>query len=460
MTAELVAELRRGGPDRARVLLAGDLVLTRAELWRAVDERRADLRAAGVRAGRPVAVQVPPSVDFLATVLAALELDARPLLLHHHTTAAERASHLAGFGPVPSAAAAPGPAAFVPAVPVTVRPGGGAGPRAGDGAGDEAGDEPGVVQFTSGSTGRPKAVLRTTASLRAELDALAGSPWLAAGSETVLVLNSLVHSFGLIGGVLHGLRTGATLSFATGLLPREIGETLRRHRPTSITGVPAHADLLATLPAGALAGVGCCVSGGQLVVPAAHTAFTSKHGLGLGQAYGLTELGLVAADWAGGLAPAMGPVCAHQEVRIEAGEVLVRCPRDPYLGDHPADRWRAGWFATHDAGRLDGGVLSVTGRLDSLVAIGGLKVDLTEVEHAILSCSGVSAAVVLLDSGAVRAFVESATTSPAAVRDHCTRLSSPHKRPRLIDVRERLPRTAAGKLVRDLDRLRHPEVVR
>lgn len=452
MTADLVAELRRGGPDRAPALLAGDLVLTRAELWRAVDERRANLRAAGVSAGTPVAVQVPPSVDYLATVLAALELDARPLLLHHQTTAAERAAYLAGFGPVPSVAAAPGPAAFVPAVPVTVRPGGGAGPR--------IGDEPGVVQFTSGSTGRPKAALRTTASLRAELDALAGSPWLAAGSETVLVLNSLVHSFGLIGGVLHGLRTGATLSFATGLLPRELAETLRRHRPTSITGVPAHADLLATLPAGALAGVGCCVSGGQLVVPAAHAAFTRRHGLGLGQAYGLTELGLVAADWAGGLAPAMGPVCAHQEVRIEAGEVLVRCPRDPYLGDHPAGRWRDGCFATQDAGRLDGGVLYVTGRLDSLVSVSGLKVDLTEVEHTILSCPGVSAAVVLLDSGALRAFVESATTSPAAVRDHCTRLSSPHKRPRLIDVRERLPRTAAGKLVRDLDQLRLPEAVR
>lgn len=443
MTAGLLDQLWGGAPAGAPAVRLGAELRTRGDLRAAVDATAVRLRAAGVGAGDTVAVQVVPGLDYLTVVLAVLGLDACPLLLHHRTPEAERAACLAPFR-IAADVRTVGTGRitrFEAAVETSVVPV--ADP-------DHDGSGPAVVQFTSGSTGRPKAVLRTEDSICAELAAVTAHHGWVGDGDVVLVLNSLVHSFGLFGAVLHALRVGAVLSFAPTTLPRDLAATIAAHRPVAVTGVPAHFALLTALPAGSLDGVRCCVSGGQLIAPAAHRAFVDRHGVPLGQAYGLTEIGLVAADFTGELAPAVGRISAHHDVRISGGEVLVRCPAPPA---HPHtdedDRWRDGWFATRDRGRLDEGVLTVDGRLDSLVAVGGLKVDLSEVEHVLLDCPGVTAAVVLFHDGTVRAVVESAAVTAGRVREHCAERLSPHKHPRLVDVVAHLPRTTGGKLVRD-----------
>ncbi|HST49299.1 class I adenylate-forming enzyme family protein [Jatrophihabitans sp.] len=441
-TTSFVAGLLAGA-DRAPAVLTADVTVSRAELRAEVAGHRDRLRECGVRPGDTVALQVAPSVSYLALVLATLALDARALLLHAGLTDAEYAQVLDRLRPA-VAVRAPERSAiarFVPVRPLdwAVLPA-------------PAAAEPGaaVIQLSSGSTGTPKVIRRTESSIRAELAAIGELPdWVPAGGR-LLTLNSLVHSFGLIGAVLHCLRVGAAVLLPDSAQPRELARAVAAGRPQAITGVPAHFELLTALPAGTLAGVRTCVSGGQLIRPTAHQAFVARHGCPLGQAYGMTEVGLIAADFGGGLAPAMGPPLPSLEVRIVAGEVAVRLAESPYLaGD--AGRWRDGWLYTGDRGELHDGVLEIGGRTDSMLAVGGLKVDLVEVEEVLAAHPRVRAAVVVGTRESIEAFVEADSAGAAELHDWCRQRLSGHKRPRRIVVTGELPRTSNGKLVRAAD---------
>jgi acyl-coenzyme A synthetase/AMP-(fatty) acid ligase len=95
------------------------------------------------------------------------------------------------------------------------------------------------------------------------------------------------------------------------------------------------------------------------------------------------------------------------------------------------------------------GLVRVLGRRDSQVSVGGLKVDLTEVEHMLAALPEVTGAVVVQDH-AIEAYLvlaEGAEVS-AVEREITTRLAA-YKRPRRLHLVEQLPRTATGKLVRD-----------
>jgi acyl-coenzyme A synthetase/AMP-(fatty) acid ligase len=128
----------------------------------------------------------------------------------------------------------------------------------------------------------------------------------------------------------------------------------------------------------------------------------------------------------------------------------------PYVGLTDPTRWVDGWLHTKDAGRVDPdtGHLTVLGRLDSQVSVGGLKVDLTEVEQALVGMAEVVEAVVVFDR-AIEAYVVLAdTVDSARLNDVIASRLAGYKRPRAVHVRDRLPRTATGKLVRDVRALR------
>jgi 3-hydroxy-4-methylanthranilate adenylyltransferase len=96
----------------------------------------------------------------------------------------------------------------------------------------------------------------------------------------------------------------------------------------------------------------------------------------------------------------------------------------------------------------------VLGRRDSQVSVGGLKVDLTEVEHTLAALPEVANVVVIHDH-AIEAYLvlTEGAELPAVERQVTTRLA-PYKRPRRLHVVEQLPRTATGKLVRSQAALR------
>ncbi|WP_338898926.1 class I adenylate-forming enzyme family protein [Streptomyces sp. TG1A-60] len=310
-----------------------------------------------------------------------------------------------------------------------------------------------LVQFSSGSTGRPKVIGRTTASIAAEIESFATVPGMPGEGDRLLLLSSTAHSFGLLGGLLHSLAAGVSVVFTPRVSARDILRTSVEHRITTLFGVPMHYELLAAaLDPPELPELRTAVSGGELMPPEVAARFAERYGVGVGEAYGTTETGIVAIDVGGTLRPSVGRPAPGVVVREHKGELDVALAESPYLCDSGGTQYTDGWLHTRDrAGVAADGSVTVLGRADSLVVVGGLKVDLTEIEHVLREHPAVEQAV-LVHEDVTEAYVTVAAgaRSPSAeeLLRWCRERLADYKLPRVIRLLETLPRTSNGKLVR------------
>jgi len=139
------------------------------------------------------------------------------------------------------------------------------------------------------------------------------------------------------------------------------------------------------------------------------------------------------------------------ELSVADGELLVRLESCPYLGPVDRTRWADGWLRTRDAAAIDPatGLVTIRGRLDSQVSIGGLKVDLTEVEQVLCTLPQVESAVVGF-GGEIEAFLVLRGDATAGdVEAALAGLLAAYKRPTRLHVLPAMPRTATGKVSRD-----------
>jgi fatty-acyl-CoA synthase len=146
------------------------------------------------------------------------------------------------------------------------------------------------------------------------------------------------------------------------------------------------------------------------------------------------------------------------------GEVVVCGPSvtSGYLGlpeETAASRDAGGWFHGGDRGYLDPeGRLVVVGRIKDTIITGGENVDPIEVEEALEACPSVYEVAVVgtldpVGGEVVTAIVVPADGADCSLEDIQTFLSASltrHKIPRRLELRDHLPRTATGKLQRNL----------
>lgn len=439
-----------------------------------VEGGQRQLERAGLARGGTVALRLPPGLSYVSTLLAAWRSGAQVSLLDHRLTRVEVDRALARLAPQilvepdgPVSTALRGYAEVEP-VAITLdggRPAWDRSASAEQSAGDPstpgsaaAAPEHVLVQLSSGSTGPSKVIARTAQDLEAELgryDRLADFP---SSGERIVLLSSMVHVLGLVGGLLWALHAGAQLVLPERLTAAGILDAVAAgDKPTTIIGVPFYAELLAGTPSTAhLPSLARMIVAGELVRPGVPEAFTARYGVPLGTMYGMTELGVIATDLGGLLRPAVEPTHGL-DLRIDAGELHIRMPESPYVGESDPTRWSEGWLHTRDAATLDPetGHVVILGRRDSQVSIGGLKVDLTEVEQTLGAVPGVAEAVVVFDAGAIEAYL--AVAEDAVVEEIREKLAvelAAYKLPRHLRVLPSLPRTATGKLLRDTEALR------
>ncbi len=148
----------------------------------------------------------------------------------------------------------------------------------------------------------------------------------------------------------------------------------------------------------------------------------------------------------------IGPV----RVRIADGEVQLGGPvlAEGYLDD-PERTERSffdddgRWYRTGDTGRLNDGVLTVTGRLDGLIVSGGVKVSLDAVERAVLGIPALADAVVVKTTserwGEVPVVVSTGVAALAEVRAYVAERVDRASAPAAIVTVERMPMLASGK---------------
>jgi acyl-CoA synthetase (AMP-forming)/AMP-acid ligase II len=256
--------------------------IDRAGLRAAVDAEQARLEAAGLRDGGSAALRLPPSLGFVAALLAAWRIGAQVSLLDHRLTEAEVGRALDRLAPqVAGGARGPANTAMRGYVEVETRV------RA-LAAGRPAETDHVLIQLSSGSTGPSKVIARTAEDLEFELRRYSVLPGFPRRGERVVLLSSIVHVLGLVGGLLHALHAGVQLVLperlsATGILDAvAYQDPISRREPvgTSLIGVPFYAELLAAVPAPpALPGLARMIVAGELTRPGVPEAFTARYGV-------------------------------------------------------------------------------------------------------------------------------------------------------------------------------------
>jgi acyl-coenzyme A synthetase/AMP-(fatty) acid ligase len=393
------------------------------------------LRTHGVRSNNTVALQGTSSFTLLWSILALWSLGAQVLLLEPRLGQAERTELLDRCAPqflVNVGGLHYRGGVFLDECEVLVRrlPGG-----------QEARSSHCVVQFSSGTTGQSKIIGRTSESLLVELDRLRALDGMPTAGERVAVLEPVTHSFGLIGGLLHALSVGAVAVFPADQDPRAIAAAAT---PSHVVlGNPGHFAALARLPGVVLPHLRLAVSSGEMLSRRDFEAFRRRYGIRVGQAYGTTETGIVATDFAGAAGPpTVGLPVPGVRTRVLHDVLQVHVPQSPYLFEH--EPWLGGWLSTQDIVDHDphSGAIRLRGRT------GHTDPHLVEIESVLHAHQQVVEAVAL-GMDPIEAYVASATDlDHGELTAWCQRFLGNRAKPAAYYVARELPRTANGKVLR------------
>ncbi|MFD6433670.1 class I adenylate-forming enzyme family protein [Streptomyces venezuelae] len=480
---ELLDSAARVRP-RAVAVRGEDAVLTYAELHEKVRTAARRFRALGVTGHGTAGLLLENTPHCVVALLAAARLGVRLVPLEPGAPRSQLMSVRTTLGPLAVVghaarlAALDGPkdadpldCALVPVEdPASDAPS--QAPEEGDGA--AAPDAPFLHQYTSGSTGEPKVAVHTQRNLVNGADIYARS-YEITEDDRILAAVPLLHSFGLVAGLVTALRAGAELVLLGRFTPARLLRALDEHACTVLVAAPMAYDL-ATRAAGTGASVPralrLCLSSGAALPSAVARRAKDRLGLDIQQVYGCTEAGVIAArrpeDGAADLG--VGRPMPGVRVRVvdergdevprgEEGALLVRTPAmfTHYLGDADATRraFADGWYRTGDVVRVGPeGHLHLVGRKDSFINVGGKKVNPLEVEQVLLAHPSVVEAVVwgeTTDDGGerVRASVVARPPLPATeLTSHCRARLLPHQVPAEVDFVASLPKSSMGKVRR------------
>lgn len=340
---------------------------------------------------------------------------------------------------------------------------------------------PAVILFTGGTmrTGRP--VVLTHGNLVA--NAFQNRLWvpdMRSGHEVLLGALPLWHAYGLTSILLTGALAAATIV----LVPRpdadDLLDTIERERPTIFPGVPRLYDRLARAATGTrrdLSSLHVCVSGGAPLEPSTKAAFEAlADGIRVRQGYGQSETSPVAIA-----SPVYGPVTPgtvglpvtdtlaivrrldapdERAATGEIGELLLAGPQvmaGYWRGPDEAPEPPGEWLPTGDLASVDeSGCFTIHGRLGDVVHRRGVRIVPAVVEEALRQHEAVERAALVAVPGrdgteaAVAVVVprRRAKVSPDDLHGHLAAVLDPDLCPDHVVLRDRLPDSVLGKVLR------------
>jgi len=354
-------------------------------------------------------------------------------------------------------------------------------------------DDPAVLQPTGGTTGIPKTATLTHRNLVA--NAYQVAVWMpdapnVESFSTVCPL-PLFHIYGLTVDLNYAMVKGATLLLLPRFEPVEVLKVIAKYKPRLFPGAPIMYQTLGRHPEAGrydLRSIEACISGSAPLTPDVQYRFEEITGGRVVEGYGLTEAspvthcnpvhgerrnGTIGLPFPSTEARIMDLEDPTREMPLgEVGELWVRGPQ-VMAGywerpDETAATLRDGWLRTGDLAKVDAdGYFTIVDRAKDLIIVGGLNVYPREVEEVLLSHPAVSDAAVIgrpeeRHGELPHAFVVLLPDQPATPEEliaYCRANLARFKVPRTIEIRDELPKSMIGKVLRkelraELDRER------
>ncbi|GAD82743.1 fatty acid--CoA ligase family protein [Nocardia asteroides NBRC 15531] len=327
------------------------------------------------------------------------------------------------------------------------------------------------ILFTSGTTGRSKGTLVAHRQALGVVRGWVECSTLRAG-DRYLMIPPFFHNFGYKAGILACLVTGATIvPQATFDVPAALA-LIESERITVLTGPPTIYQTILEHPQRDerdLSSLRVAVTGAATVpvvliermrddleFEVVITAYGLSESAGFGTMCRPDDDAVTIANTCG------GPI-ADFELRLsEAGEVLLRGPNVMlgYLDDPEATAEAIdadGWLHTGDIGIVDErGYLKITDRLKDMYITGGFNVYPAEIEQTLARLDGVAESAVFgvpdermgeVGKAVVVRKAGSTLTADEVIAFAASKLAN-FKVPRLVEFRDQLPYSAAGKVLK------------
>ena len=344
-------------------------------------------------------------------------------------------------------------------------------------------DEGALILYTSGTTGEPKGVVLSYRNL-AQYPRVMTEMGITDSSTIRGCILPMSHIVGPL--VCNEVADkGFTLVIFDQINPVTLLDGIEKYRISVFESVPIVFQLLLgvrNLASYDTSSVNIAAMMGTTVpLPLLRAFHSAQPHIAVIQGYGLTEtsplITLVEPDKAEAKMGTIGRAVPGIEVKIidklgrempidEPGEIITRGPhvmkgyfRKP---EATAARIREGWLYTGDVGKRDSdGYFTHLGRVDDMIITSGLNVYPAEVENLIYSFPNVQETIVFAVPDPKRGQVIGAAVVPRPgktiaakellifLRGNLANFKVPQK----IAIRESLPRTSSGKVIREPDTL-------
>ena len=335
----------------------------------------------------------------------------------------------------------------------------------------------GAVFFTSGTTGKPKGVRHSWLTLMGNVAAFNRLMRIQRQTRMYHVL-PMAYMAGFLNTILSPLVAGGTVILGPRFSPAtalDFWAQPAREAANAIWITPSIAAAIARLTRDqhaarrAAGGFDSVLCGTAPLPSGIRRTFLEQFGVPLQESYGTSELLLISAQ-SRAQAELMGADAGTPLAELEIAfrrdsegrdEIMVRSPfalLDYLTQDGPASAHVSddGFMPTGDVGKLDKGVLQITGRIKDIIIRGGINISPRTVEDALGDVPGVEDVAVI---GVPHEFwgeklVACIETAPqadkekveAAVRQRCReRLARSHQ-PDHIAVLAMFPRAVTGKV--------------
>jgi acyl-coenzyme A synthetase/AMP-(fatty) acid ligase len=308
-----------------------------------------------------------------------------------------------------------------------------------------------ICLMTSGTTGVPKVAAYTQDHLvgrfasQPSLAAIAGSRWLMTYQPT---------TFAGLQVILTALYAGGALVLPETRTPQAFLDAAEQHGVTHISGTPTFwRSILMVAPPGSLPSLRQATLGGEPIdQPTLDRILTEFPKARITHIYASTEAGVVFSvndSRAGFPAAWLDEGVQGSELRLRDGLLEVRAPRHMagYVGGSAAAPFGDdGWLRTGDRVAVDGDRVFFLGRVDTVINVGGTKVDPFAVEAFLLGLDGVAEARVAGAPNQITGFVVAAEivlargVDPQSARERI-----------LAECYNRLPRAHVPRVLRIVD---------